>query len=31
MNAHPLIREGLKKGTRGYVFDIKSGKVERVE
>ena len=31
VNAHPLIREGLKKGTRGFVFDIKNGKVERVK
>jgi len=28
--AHPLIREGLKQGTQGFVFDIKSGKVEKV-
>ncbi|KAK0654966.1 carbonic anhydrase [Cercophora newfieldiana] len=30
VHAHPTIREGLKKGTQGYVFDIKTGKVEKV-
>jgi carbonic anhydrase len=30
VNAHPLIREELKKGCHGYVFDIKTGKVEKV-
>lgn len=27
----PLITEKLKKGTQGFVFDIESGKVRRVE
>lgn len=27
----PLIREGLKKGTQGFVFDIKTGLLTKVE
>ncbi|CAK7221130.1 hypothetical protein SBRCBS47491_004422 [Sporothrix bragantina] len=27
----PFIRDGLKKGTKGYVFDIKTGLVTKVE
>ena len=30
VHAQPLIREGLKQATQGYVFDIKSGKVTKV-
>lgn len=31
VRANPLIREGLKKGFQGFIFDIKTGKVEKVE
>ena len=31
VRAHPLITEKLKKGTQGFVFDIESGKVRKVE
>ena len=28
--AHPLIREELKKGIQGFVFDIETGEVRKV-
>jgi carbonic anhydrase len=31
VSTHPLIREELKKGFQGYVFDIKTGELEKVE
>jgi carbonic anhydrase len=31
VRANPLIREDLKKGCKGFMFDIKTGKVENVE
>lgn len=31
VKAHPLITDKVKKGCQGFVFDIRSGKVERVE
>jgi carbonic anhydrase len=31
VRAHPLITEKLKKGTQGFVFDIESGKVRKVD
>ena len=30
VRAHPVIRDALKKSTRAFVFDIKSGKVDEV-
>ena len=27
----PLIRDALKKGTQGFIFDIKTGEVKKVE
>ncbi|KAK1834019.1 carbonic anhydrase [Podospora conica] len=31
VRAHPLITEKLKKGTQGFVFDIESGEVRKVD
>ncbi|KAK0737942.1 carbonic anhydrase [Schizothecium vesticola] len=31
VRAHPLITEKLKKGTQGFVFDIESGKVRKID
>jgi carbonic anhydrase len=30
LKASPLVRQGLKDGTRGFVFDIKTGLLEEV-
>ena len=30
LKGNPVIREELKKGIRGFVFDLKTGKVEEV-
>ena len=30
VKANPMIRDELKKGCQGFVFDIKTGKVEKV-
>lgn len=31
IRADLLIREGLKKGVRGFVFDIKTGRDEEIQ
>jgi carbonic anhydrase len=31
VRANPLIRDELKQGFQGFVFDIKTGKVEKVD
>jgi len=31
VRAHPLISEKVKKGVKGFVFDLTTGKVERVD
>ncbi|KAJ5211052.1 hypothetical protein N7491_010868 [Penicillium cf. griseofulvum] len=30
VHGNPLLREALKEGTQGFIFDLKSGKVEKV-
>lgn len=31
VKGHPLIRDKVKEGCQGFVYDIKTGKLERVE
>ncbi|KAK5651432.1 hypothetical protein OQA88_12520 [Cercophora sp. LCS_1] len=31
VRAHPLIRDKVKKGRQGFVFDIESGEVQKVD